>query len=278
MSADTLEDVRPMFELTGRNFIVTGGAQGIGFAAARAICEMGGSVAVLDIQAKPLADFDQLAGKYGVKAVYIQTDVTSEASLNSSFEQAVEKLGGSIHGLLPAAGIAIDKPFVEQTWGEYNRIHDINVRGTFFITQLATKQMLKQGTGGSILLVASQSAHIGLPGYRMAAYNASKGAVHMLAKALAVELGPKGIRVNTISPGFVDSQMTRDVRDSKTKREGEQMWLAPPMKRLSTQNDLTGAVIYLLSDASRFTTGTDIAITGGLHCGTIDGVISWADE
>lgn len=138
--------------------------------------------------------------------------------------------------------------------------------------------MLKQGTGGSILLVASQSAHIGLPGYRMAAYNASKGAVHMLAKALAVELGPKGIRVNTISPGFVDSQMTRDVREAKTKREGDQMWLAPPMKRLSTQNDLTGAIIYLLSDASRFTTGTDIVITGGLHCGTIDGVVSWEEE
>lgn len=129
MSADTLEDVRPMFELRGRNFIVTGGAQGIGFAATRAICEMGGSVAVLDIQAKPVADFDQLAEKYGVKAVYIQTDVTREASLNSSFEQALEQLGGSIHGLLPAAGIAIDKPFVEQTWGEYNRIHDINVSG-----------------------------------------------------------------------------------------------------------------------------------------------------
>lgn len=279
MSVDPLEDVRPMFELRGRNFVVTGGAQGIGFAATRAICEMGGSVAVLDIQAKPVAEFDALATKYGVTAVYIQTDVTKEESLNSSFQSALEKLPGQqIHGLLPAAGIAIDKPFVEQTWDEYNRIHDINVRGTFFITQLATRQMLKQGTGGSILLVASQSAHIGLPGYRMAAYNASKGAVHMLAKALAVELGPKGIRVNTISPGFVDSQMTRDVRASKTKREGDQMWLAPPMKRLSTQNDLTGAIIYLLSDASRFTTGTDIVITGGLHCGTIDGVVSWEDE
>lgn len=75
----------------------------------------------------------------------------------------------------------------------------------------------------------------------MAAYNASKGGVFMLCKALAVELAPRNIRVNTISPGFVDSDMTRNVREMKSKREGEQMWLSPPMQRLSTQNDLTAA-------------------------------------
>lgn len=135
--------------------------------------------------------------------------------------------------------------------------------------------MLKQGKGGSMVLLASQSAHITLPGYRMAAYNASKGGIFMLAKALAVELAPHNIRVNTISPGFVDSDMTRDVRATKSKREGEQMWLAPPMQRLSTPNDLTGAIVYLLSDAASFTTATDIQITGGLHAGTQDGLISY---
>ena len=138
-----------------------------------------------------------------------------------------------------------------------------------------TKQIIKQGTGGSMVLIASQSAHIALPGYRMAAYNASKGGILMLARALAVELAPHGIRVNTISPGYVDSEMTRSVRAIKSKREGDQMWLSPPLKRLSTQNDLTGAIIYLLSDAARHTTATDIQITGGLHAGTIDGVITW---
>ena len=151
----------------------------------------------------------------------------------------------------------------------------MQVRGTFFAAQLATKQMIKQGSGGSIVLIASQSAHIALPGYRMAAYNASKGGVLMLSKVLAVELAPHKIRVNTISPGFVDSDMTRSVREHKSKREGEQMWLAPPNQRLSTQNDLTGAVVYLLSDASPHTTAADIPITGGLHAGTIDGLISY---
>lgn len=150
------------------------------------------------------------------------------------------------------------------------------MRGTFFVAQLTARQIKKQGTKGSMVLIASQSAHIALPGYRMAAYNASKGAILMLSKALAVELAPHGIRVNTISPGFVDSEMTRTVRESKSsKREGEQMWLAPPNQRLSTQNDLTGAVVYLLSDAARHTTAADIQITGGLHAGTIDGLISY---
>lgn len=109
----------------------------------------------------------------------------------------------------------------------------------------------------------------------MAAYNASKGAVMMLSKVLAVELAPHKIRCNTISPGFVDSEMTRSVRDTKSKREGDQMWLAPPNQRLSNQSDLTGAVVYLLSDAARHTTAADIPITGGLHAGTIDGVIAY---
>ncbi|POS69411.1 hypothetical protein DHEL01_v212195 [Diaporthe helianthi] len=244
--SDPLEDVRPMFELRGRNYAVTGGAQGIGFAVTRAICEMGGNVAVMDIQDKPVnqKEWDNLSAKFGSKAIYIQTDVTKQDSLNAAFAKAVHELG-SLDGLVPAAGIAIDKPFIEQTWEEFTKIQEIN------------------------------SSHIALPGYRMAAYNASKGGILMLSKALAVELAPHNIRVNTISPGFVDSEMTRNVRETKSKREGDQMWLAPPLQRLSTQNDLTGAVVYLLSDASRHTTAADIQITGGLHAGTIDGVISY---
>ncbi|KAJ5192237.1 hypothetical protein N7449_008379 [Penicillium cf. viridicatum] len=269
-----LQNVRPMFDLQGRNYIVSGGAQGIGFAVTRAICEMGGNVAVLDIQKSPVPEFHSLGQLFGRQPIYIQTDVRNEASINRAFENVLDTFG-TVHGLVPAAGIAIDKPFVEQTWEEFTRINEINVRGTFFLCQLVAKQLLKQDHGGSMVLIASQSAHIALPGYRMAAYNASKGAVLMLSKALAVELGPHNIRVNTVSPGFVDSDMTRSVRELKSPSEGEQMWLAPPMQRLSTQNDLTGAVVYLLSDAAKFTTAADIPITGGLHVGTIDGLISY---
>ena len=126
--ADKIDDVRPMFELKGRNYIVTGGAQGIGFASTRAICEMGGNVAVLDVQEKPVDEFSTLSERFGVKTLYIQADVTKEESLNAAFEKALSELR-TLHGLLPAAGIAIDKPFLAQTWDEYNRVQDINVSG-----------------------------------------------------------------------------------------------------------------------------------------------------
>jgi len=143
----------------------------------------------------------------------------------------------------------------------------------FFSCQLAAKQMIKQGKGGSMVLLASQTAHIAIPGHRMAAYNMSKGGVLMLMKALGVELAPHNIRVNSISPGFVDSDMLQKVKAAKGPQEAEQLAISPPMKRLSNQNDLTGAIIYLLSDAARFTTSVDIPITGGLHAGTIEGLI-----
>lgn len=123
----SLENIRSKFELHGRNYIVTGGAQGIGFAVTRAICEMGGSVAVLDIQQGPVPEFHSLETEFGVKTRYIQTDVRDEASLNRGFEQALAEFK-TIDGLVPAAGIAIDKPFVDQTWEEFTRIQEINVR------------------------------------------------------------------------------------------------------------------------------------------------------
>lgn len=126
--ASRLENVRPLLELKGRNYIVTGGAQGIGFACARAICEMGGNVAIMDLQPNPVPEFETLKA-FGTKTVYIQTDVTKEESLNSSFEKVLTTFG-SVDGCVPAAGIAIDKPFIEQTWAEFTRIQDINVSYT----------------------------------------------------------------------------------------------------------------------------------------------------
>lgn len=124
--ADQLADVRPMFELRGRNYVITGGAQGIGFACTRAICEMGGNVAVLDIQDEPVEEFHTLSSRFSTKAIYIRTDVTSEESIHAAFDKILVELG-SVDGCVPAAGIAIDKPFLDQTWQEFNRIQEINV-------------------------------------------------------------------------------------------------------------------------------------------------------
>lgn len=125
-NGDSHKPVAKLFDLTGRNYIITGGGQGIGFAMTQAICEMGGNVAILDLREEPVDAFKALAGKYNVKTEYIQTDVSKEESLTASFEKAIEKLG-SLDGLIPAAGIVYDKPFVEWTWAETERIQKVNV-------------------------------------------------------------------------------------------------------------------------------------------------------
>jgi NAD(P)-dependent dehydrogenase (short-subunit alcohol dehydrogenase family) len=143
------------------------------------------------------------------------------------------------------------------------------VTGTFFSAQLAAKQMKQQGTEGSILMIASVCAHVAIPGHHLSAYHASKGAVKMLMTALSVELAPHAIRCNSISPGYIESDMTRGLREQHPHLV-DIMNNAPPMKRIGNRNDLTGAAVYLLSDAASYTTGTDIPVTGGLHAGRIE--------
>ncbi|KAG9504987.1 hypothetical protein J7337_001953 [Fusarium musae] len=269
-----LHNVRPMFELRGRNYIVTGGLGGIGFAAVRSLCELGANVAVLDIQAKSKDVFSSVEDEFGTKVYYFQTDVTKLDSLNAGVDQAIEALG-SLDGCLPCAGINCNKPFVDQSWDDFTRIQEINVRGTYFTVQRVVKQLIKQGTPGSIVMMASQCAHIAIPGCRMSSYNASKGGVLMLTKALGVELAKHNIRVNSISPGYVDSQMFRDVLATQSERDAKQPYQAPPLRRLSDPNDLTPAIIYLFSDASRHITATDIKIMGGLDAGQIDGHVTY---
>jgi NAD(P)-dependent dehydrogenase (short-subunit alcohol dehydrogenase family) len=125
-----MASVRSAFELTGRTYIVTGGAQGIGFTLSRAICEMGGNVAIWDIQAGPVdqKEFESWKSTFGSKTLYVQTDVTKKESLNEAFQKTLDVFE-TVDGCVPSAGIAIDKPFVEQTWEEFTRIQEINVSG-----------------------------------------------------------------------------------------------------------------------------------------------------
>lgn len=122
----TSNDLASLFGLKGRNYVITGGAQGIGLAISKAIAQAGGHIVAMDIQEQPKPEFLEFPGKFGVKAIYIQTDVTNEASLKSAFKRAVDAVG-SIHGCVTCAGIAMEKPFEEHTWEEVRRIMDINV-------------------------------------------------------------------------------------------------------------------------------------------------------
>ena len=258
-------DVKKLFDISGRNYIVTGGAQGIGLGMVHALAQVGANVVALDMQKNPGTDYAALASQFGVRLNYIQADVTDEQGLTAAFRRAFELLGGTVHGLITCAGIALEKAFEATTWAECRKLQDVNVTGTYFSAQLVAEQMKKQGTrGGSIILIASITSHTVLPQHRMSAYSASKGAVRMLSQALAVELAGHGIRVNSISPGFIDTEMTQEVRNANPAMVPI-MNDTPPLKRIGTRDDLLGAVVYLLSDAAGYTTAGDIAITGGLH-------------
>ncbi|KAH9823605.1 NAD(P)-binding protein [Teratosphaeria destructans] len=258
--------IKDRLSLNGRNYIVTGGAMGIGYAITHDIAEMGGNVAVLDLRPTPPEPVHDLPKKFGIKTDYFQCDVSDEASLTAAFEQAVQSLG-TIDGIVTAAGIAIDKPFETQKWEEVDKILQVNGMGSFFAAQLAVKQMKKQQSPGSIVFIASITSHVNLPGYRMAGYNMSKGGIRMVAKALSAELAPAGIRVNSVSPAFIETNQTKTARDHTTQAAGELMNTAPPLGRIGSAYDVSPAVVYLLSDAAAYTTGSDILVSGGIHTG-----------
>lgn len=155
-------------------------------------------------------------------------------------------------------------PALEQSVESFDKIMEVNVTGVFLCAQAAAKEMIRTGRGGSIVFVASMSGSVANKGVPMASYNASKAAVIQLTKNLASEWGSKGIRVNSLSPGYVRTKMVdklfEKMPERRTSWEGQNM-----LGRLSTPEEYRGAAVFLLSEASSYMTGSDLVIDGGYH-------------
>ncbi|RVX70820.1 hypothetical protein B0A52_05471 [Exophiala mesophila] len=268
-----LEALLDLFSLKEKTVVITGlwpdipalgpsGARGLGLTFAWGCAELGANIAALDLSEKPHDDFSLLKDELGVKAKFYRTDVTNLEMLEQTFDQVIKDFGRIDH-CITAAGIAKEKPFLDQTPADVMSILNVNVLGTYLTAQLAAKQMVAQGTPGSILLVSSIGAHCSVPGKTVSAYCASKGAVLSLCRAIADELVQYNIRVNTISPGFMLTDMAiRDI--DKRPNILQELSANVPMRRVGDRRDLKGAVAVLLSNASAYTTGSDLIIDGGL--------------
>lgn len=247
------------FNLTGKKAVITGGAQGIGLNYAMAVASAGADVALADLnieKAKESAGF--LEREFGIKAIAIQTDVTSPEQAEHMCAEMVREMG-RIDIAFCNAGISINVPAEKMTYEEWRRVVDINLTGVFLTATAVGRYMIKQG-GGSIINTASMSGHIVNVPQPQVGYNASKAGVIMLTKSLAVEWAKKNVRVNSISPGYI---MTDLIEGCKWIPD----WTAlSPSGRLGRPEELQGIALYLASDASSFTTGADFVVDGAYTC------------
>ncbi len=249
--------------LDGKKGFVTGGARGIGKCTATAFAEAGADVAIVDMdieEAKKTAA--EIAAATGRKVIAIQADVTKEAEVQAMVDQVVAELGG-LDFCHANAGIAINAPAEEMTLAQWQKIIDINLTGVFLTDTIAGRYMLKNG-GGSIINTASMSAHIVNVPQPQCGYNASKAGVIQLTKSLAVEWAQKGVRVNSISPGYIGTELILSAPQLKPLIS---KWNElSPIGRLGKPEELMSICVYLAGDTSTFTSGSDFIVDGTFTC------------
>jgi NAD(P)-dependent dehydrogenase (short-subunit alcohol dehydrogenase family) len=250
-------DIKEKLLLNGKKAFVTGGARGIGKSVSIALAQSGADIAIVDLDIDEAEKIAKEIASYGVKTIAVKTDVTNPDEVNKMIETILDAFG-TIDIAFNNAGICINEKAEEMSYESWKKVIDINLTGVFLTAQAAGRVMIKNRKG-SIINTASMSGHIVNFPQPQCAYNASKAGVIMLTKSLANEWAPYNVRVNCISPGYIATEMTLKAPD-----EWKTYWVGhTPVKRMGNPEELRGAVVYLASDASTFTTGTDIVIDGG---------------
>lgn len=247
--------------LAGKTAVVTGGARGIGLAVARALAAEGVNIALLDLLDGVTDEAAAIAAEFGVRTYGQRLDVTDQDATNATFDAVRDELGVP-QVLLTAAGIEINEDSIDVDAAAWRKVIDVNLTGTFFASQAFGRGLLASGLPGSAILIASMSGLIVNVPQWAASYNSSKAAVAHLAKSLAVEWAASGIRVNAMSPGYVLTDLTREI--IKREPELEAGWVSLiPQGRMATPEDLSGLVVFLASEASSYITGQQLVIDGG---------------
>lgn len=252
-----------LFDLSGQVALVTGANSGLGFGFAEGLARAGSDIVIWGRRRDANERAAEKLRALGVKVHSAEVDVADEERIVAGVADALEAMG-RIDTVIANAGIANPKPFTELDAETYHALMDVNQHGVVFTLREVARHMVSRSQagdpGGSMILCGSGSIFQGVPS--LAHYGAAKGALAALAKGIAAELGPHGIRCNVIAPGFIITEMT--MADPEIgKSIADSVAAKAPIGRAGMPDDLWGAVVYLASDLSRYHTGDTLVIDGG---------------
>lgn len=253
-----MDSILKSFSLEGKKAIVTGGAKGLCLTMAKALHEAGAEIVLVDIM-ELVKDTAAQMNESGAPVHYVIGDLGNEYLIKKIFAQALEKLGGRVDILLNGASIQYRSKAEEFPADKWNAILNINLSAVFFLSQEAGRQMLKQKYG-KIINIASMTSFVA--SVMIPAYSASKGGVAQLTKALSNEWASQGINVNAIAPGYMKTELTKNIKEVNPKQY-EELTNRIPAGRWGDPEDLAGIAVFLASDASRYISGAVIPVDGG---------------
>jgi NAD(P)-dependent dehydrogenase (short-subunit alcohol dehydrogenase family) len=239
--------------------IVTGGGSGIGLAIAEKFTKSGIATIIVGRNEEKL---EKASARLGECCYPMICDVSNLASIPALIEKVIMKFG-QIDILVNNAGINMKKDFTDVTDEEFQQVITTNLCSVFAVSREVVKEMLKKGSG-SIINISSMAAQYGLP--RVIAYSASKAAIDGITRAMAVELSPKGIRVNAIAPGFIETDMTAKALNADPERK-QKVFGRTPMGYMGKPDDIGEAALFLASDAAKYITGVVLPVDGGNSIG-----------
>jgi glucose 1-dehydrogenase len=247
-------------KLTGKVALVTGASQGIGRAIAERFAREGADIVVNYRSGPAMADeVVQSARAKGVRAIAVQADVSSVAEVRRLVETAAAEMG-RLDILVNNAGVETHAPFWDVTEADFDKVLDVNLKGAFFGTQAMVRHLRDTGRPGRIVNISS--VHEELPFPNFAAYCASKGALRMLTRNLAVELGPLAITINNVAPGAIVTPINTTLLNDPVKLRSLTDQI--PLARLGTTGDVAGVATFLASDDAAYVTGSTYVVDGGL--------------
>jgi NAD(P)-dependent dehydrogenase (short-subunit alcohol dehydrogenase family) len=251
--------IESLYNLENKIIVITGGGSGLGLKMAEYFVAAKAKVVITGRREQVLKN---AVHKLGLNAVYFVNDVTSIKSL-PELVSSIKSEYGTIDTLINNSGINLKKHILDTSDEEFERIIQTNLSGVYTLSREVAR-IMKKKRQGSIIMIASMAALYGIP--NVSAYTATKSALLGLTRALAVDLSPFGIRVNAVSPGFIDTPMLHKAFHSDPERE-KRVLERTPMNRLGTPDDVAMAVLFLASDASRFITGINLPVDGGNSIG-----------